>query len=458
MIWRALRRSITTLAVLVLLLPWGSEAVWATSLEEAVGTAIKTDPRVTAALAGHRAAKLDIREARAGYFPRVDLNGSFGREKSNIKSQHQAGLDNRFLNRREFGLQLNQMIYDGLFTSSEVDRRESLLSAAGSSARDVREQVAFSTVQAYLDVLRNRRLVSLAEDNAVEHEAILGKVVTRRTKGIGTDADRSQASARFALARSVLTAREGRLREAVTYYKRLVGEYPQALEDLELKPATLLKVKETEKDKLGRQVIDKDKLNNAIRGAIDESAQAHPALQAAQAQVGAVDAEARGVKSSFLPRLDLQINSSRDSGISGVEGIHNSDNIMLVGSWNLFRGGADSARQKAIAERRTVAQDTAADTRKAISERVSIAVQAKATSEERLQYLDAHVENGEQTLKSYQAQLRLGRRTLLDSLNAANELFTARSNQISGKYEDILNAYFIEASKGTLVKVLGLGD
>ncbi len=93
---------------------------------------------------------------------------------------------------------------------------------------------------------------------------------------------------------------------------------------------------------------------------------------------------------------------------------------------------------------------------KAISERVAIAVQAKATSEQRLQYLKAHVKSSTETLKSYQAQLRLGRRTLLDSLNAANELFTAQSNLVSGNYEDILNRYFIAASKGTLVKELGL--
>lgn len=431
----------------VLVIPLLPGLVLATSLEEAVGTAIKTDPRVTAAQADRRAAKLDIREARAGYFPTLDVNGGYGREKSNIKSLRQAGLDDRFLNRREFGLHLNQMLYDGLFTSSEVERRESLLSAAGSSASDVRERVAFSTVQAYLDVLRNRRLVSLAEQNVKEHEQTLVKVAARRIKGVGTDADRSQAAARVALAHSVLTAREGRLREAVTSYKRLVGEYPQALEDLELKPATLLKGK----------TIDQDKLAAAIRSATSEALAEHPALKAAQAQVGAIEAQARGVKSSFLPRLDLQINANRNSDLSGIEGIRNADNIMLVGRWNLFRGGADSARQKAIAERRTSVQDSAADTRKAISERVAIAVQAKATSEERLQYLNAHVSSSAETLESYQAQLRLGRRTLLDSLNAANELFTARSNLVSGSYEDILNSYFIDASKGVLVKRLGLG-
>jgi adhesin transport system outer membrane protein len=53
-------------------------------------------------------------------------------------------------------------------------------------------------------------------------------------------------------------------------------------------------------------------------------------------------------------------------------------------------------------------------------------------------------------------QLELGRRTLLDVLNAESELFTARSNLIAGRYEDLLNQYSILAAQGLLVKSLGI--
>jgi adhesin transport system outer membrane protein len=416
------------------------------SLEDAVRAAVSGDPRVSAADAEHRAAARDIDQARGGYFPRVDLNGSYGRERSNIKSLRSGGLDDRYLSRHEFGVSVSQMLYDGLFTRSEVENRRALLAVAGSTAEATREQIAFAATSAYLDVLRSRQLASLAKSNVKQHQESVGKVEQRRSKGLGTAADLSQAQARLALARSVLTARQGRLREAATTYKRLVGDFPDALEDIDVGSPGML----------ARESIDQTRLRALIDSATDEAIKNNPNLKSASAHVEAASAQLRSANSAFLPRLDLQLNVDRNGNLSGVSGVRNSDNIMLVGRWNLFNGGSDQAREKALAERRTAAQDGLVDTRRAIEERVAIAVQAKATSEERLQYLRAHVDSSKQTLKSYEAQFKLGRRSLLDTLNANNELFTARSNLVSGRYEDILNGYFIEASKGALLQNLGV--
>jgi outer membrane protein, adhesin transport system len=129
---------------------------------------------------------------------------------------------------------------------------------------------------------------------------------------------------------------------------------------------------------------------------------------------------------------------------------------MLVLRWNLFRGGSDRAQERAFAERRYAAIDAAADTRRTVEERVAIALYAKATSEERQTYLEDHATLSIEVLDSYKQQLDLGRRTLLDVLNAENEVFSARSNLIVGRYDDLFNQYVIEAAKGTLVQSLGI--
>jgi adhesin transport system outer membrane protein len=129
---------------------------------------------------------------------------------------------------------------------------------------------------------------------------------------------------------------------------------------------------------------------------------------------------------------------------------------MLVLRWNLFRGGSDLAQERALSERRYAAIDSAANTRRDVEERVAVALHAKATSEERLAYLREHVALSAEVLQGYKEQLDLGRRTLLDVLNAENELFISRSNLSSGRYDDLFNQYAIEAAKGTLVKSLGI--
>ena len=97
----------------------------------------------------------------------------------------------------------------------------------------------------------------------------------------------------------------------------------------------------------------------------------------------------------------------------------------------------------ALAQRREAAKESIADVRRSIEEQVAIALQAKATSTARLVPLRAHVAASEMTVAAYRAQLTIGRRSLLDLLNAVNELFTARSNLVSGEHADLLNQYYV---------------
>ena len=148
----------------------------------------------------------------------------------------------------------------------------------------------------------------------------------------------------------------------------------------------------------------------------------------------------------------------RDNNLAGVRGNRNADAVMVVARWNLFRGGADKERQMAAAERRASAQDQLEDTMRRIAENVAIAYQARATSESRLNYLEQHVASSEGTLDAYRAQFELNRRTLLDVLNATNELFNARSSLVIGLYDDLVNSYFVEASVGSLAAQFGGGN
>ena len=152
------------------------------------------------------------------------------------------------------------------------------------------------------------------------------------------------------------------------------------------------------------------------------------------------------------------VSPARRNSLAGVRGNRNADALMVVARWNLFRGGADRERQRAAAERRTSAQDQLEDTMRRIAENVAIAYQARATSESRLNYLAQHVNSSEGTLEAYRAQFELNRRTLLDVLNATNELFNARSNLVQGSYDDLVNMYFVEASTGALASRFGGGN
>lgn len=413
----------------------------AKSLSEAVATALAGHPQVTAADAAARAVSRDVDQARSGYFPTLDVNLAGGRETTESPQLKAQGLGTTTLNRRESGVTLSQKLFDGFATRSGVEQQSARAGSAEARAADTRETVALRVVKVYLDILKNQQLVQLARDNITAHQQTLQKVQQRVKGGVSQKVDLQQVEARIALARSTLTVREGRLREAEVNYQRTVGEAASDLRDPPAQPPRLIKT----------GAIDAETLAQALREATETALGRNPNVIAADAEVEAAAAAKRGAGAAYMPRLNLELAANRNRNLAGFAGDYNNETAMVVMRWNLFRGGGDQAQDRAFAERYLVAKDTATDARRQVTEGVAVALNAKATSEERLAFLEQYVKSSVEALESYQAQLDLGRRSLLDVLNAVNELFTARSNLVDGRYEDLLNFYAIEAAKGTLV-------
>ena len=244
-----------------------------------------------------------------------------------------------------------------------------------------------------------------------------------------------------------MAARLGRLREVETNYLTAVGKLPADVLPDPSVPST---------NAVTSGGVDTTLLTQSIRQASDTAVAANPTLGAANAEISAAEAAVRGARAPYFPRLNLEFSANRNENIAGQRGNIDQEALMLVLRWNLFRGGSDRAQERAFAERRYAAIDTAANTRRDVEERVAVALYAKATSEERLAYLQEHATLSREVLDSYKQQLDLGRRSLLDVLNVENELFTARSNLAAGRYDDLFNYYAIEAAKGTLVKSFGI--
>src|SRR5438132_259372 len=88
-----------------------------------------------------------------------------------------------------------------------------ILGASTAWLREIREEVALQSIQAYVDVVSNRHLVRLANDNLRAHLLSLEGVRQRVSAGVSQRSDLQQVQGRIALAKSIITARAGKLRE-----------------------------------------------------------------------------------------------------------------------------------------------------------------------------------------------------------------------------------------------------
>ncbi len=424
------------LIALILLSP----PTFANSLLETVKTTLDTHPDVLSSQASKQVIEQQVKQARAGYLPSIDLQAGYGREFSENATTHQRYIDEGGdvqLNRSELSLSLTQMLFDGFATSANVNQQLARFKAADYRVSSTRENTALNAIEAHLEVLRRQELLELAKDNLVVHQKILEQIRLVVESGAGRRADLQQTTSRLALAKATLINAQGNLRDAEITYQRVVGKLAQQLEHPEKNQIT-------------------PAMPQNLNQALDDALQLHPLLKATQSDLNAAQAEKEGAKAAFMPKIALELEGSRNDNLDGVDDKNNDWQAMLRMRYNLYRGGADRARQQAASHQIDIAQESIVRTQRLIEEEVRLAWNSLETARERLTYLNEHVNSAKEVVEAYREQFKLGQRNLLDVLDAENELFNARSSLSVGQFVELLGIYRVLGSQGRLLNTLGL--
>lgn len=402
-----------------------SATVAAQSLEEAVAKALDSHPDVREAFASYKAREAEVSIARAGYLPTLDANAGYGYEKTKADN----GANNE-LDRRELGVSLSQMLFDGFATSSEVDRTSAERDAERFALLAKADEVALTVTDLYTRVLASQQLEQMAQDNLQTHQQIQEQIRKRTDAGIASTSDLSQINARLALARSNLVAAVNNRTDDEARFLAAVNEPAKALvlpqPDQAMLPLTL-----DEALKVGRDN--------------------HPALKSASLDVAAAQAARERANSNNYPKLSLELGQTWDDNIDGIEGANEDTQAMLRLRYNLFAGGADRARAEAAAQQMGAAEEINSRAHRQLDEGIRLAWNAYELVGEQLNYLRDHVEAAMATRNAYQKQFDLGKRSLLDLLDAENELFEARRAFVSAERDFALSQYRILNATGRLL-------
>jgi len=392
-------------------------------------------PEVRAARANQRAIEETAAQARGAWYPTLDASLGQGRETSNNPSTRVLGTD-QTLTRRESELSLSQLLFDGGAASGQVRRLRARALGAGEQLADTAQSAGLRAAEAYLDVTRLRELIALAAENEKRHEETLAQVSRLADVGQGRRADAQQADARLALAQASLAQLRGQLAQAEADYQHLTGRPPGQLADAGsyayALPATLA-----------------DALALAL--------QTHPAILAAQNALLAAQAERESQRSSATaPRLALEVGASANYNLDGVPGAYDNRFAMLRLRYNLFRGGTDIARVREAEARIDEALADYGRARNDIERNLRQSWEGLTMDRERLPQLQRYAAASAQVVTAYRKQFSIGQRTLLDVLNAENELYSARSSRDTGVHAVTLGELRVLAAMGKLLATLGV--
>jgi len=404
----------------------------AETLEEALTAAYLSNPQLLARRAQGRAVNESVPQALANWRPtaKVSLSGARGRYESSTSfpiEQIRTG--------RTGTVTVTQPLYRGGRTVAATRQAEAKVLADWADLTMIEQTVLKDTVEAYLTVVRDKAVLDFNINNEQVLQRQLEATRDRFRVGEITQTDVAQAEARLAGATATRLGAEGTLQSSRATYERLVGAAPGALAFPSASPH----------------------LPQSLQEATEVALSANPDVKKAQYTAQAANHGIDLVRGELRPTVSLDgmlgrtwDQSSRDSRTESVE-------VLLKVSVPLYQHGAVYARlreSKHTAGQRRLESDQA---RRTVIETVTQAWENLQSARAQIDSFHTQITAAEVALEGVTRESQVGSRTVLDVLNAEQELVDARVSLVKAEHTELLAEYQLLSSVGWMTaRDLGL--
>jgi adhesin transport system outer membrane protein len=407
----------------------------AIDLREAVQSAIATNPQVHQAISNRVATQEERVQAQGLYYPRISVEARAGVEDLRNPTRRSLGIAGHTLWPVEGDLILDQLVFDSGGREAEIRRQAARTDAAAARVEERSEFVALNVSRAYIDYLLQQRLVAIAQDNVAFHEKLAGDLREGVSKGSISVADAQQAEERLQAARAKVT---------------------QAREDLETAAIDFQAVAGIPIDSATMPPDLSQALPASVNDAEEQARVNNPLVQEAIADLTAARENVSEAKSKLGPRFNIEARARAGHDIDGFEGKTTDLQALGVLRWDIFTGGinqanvreqqgrADEAHGRLFEQTRQAEQDA----RSAWSRLTN---QAALTSE-----LEAQSRISDDLLLSYREQFNVGRRSLLDVLDAQNSRYNVQAQVETARLAKLYAQYRVLAATNRLTEALGV--
>ncbi|WP_407643899.1 TolC family outer membrane protein [Erythrobacter dokdonensis] len=385
----------------------------ADNLREALVQAYTTNPTLEAARANQRATDEGVPIQRAPGLPSVDVTAThieFIRQSANAFAPPERNLG--------VTTALLVPVYSGGAVRNGIAAAKERVEAGQADLRNTESTIFAQVVAAYMDVLRTEALAALAANNVAVLRTNLEATSDRFQIGDLTITDVAQSRSRLAVAEGDLQSAEANLIAARETYIRLVGSAPAALEA----PPPLPGLPDT--------------VGEAIVSALENN----PNLEAAKLRAEAAGFDTKVAGAGRLPTVGLFVNGQYSdffgtlvSNFPGLVQREVTANAGVRVTVPLFQGGLPAARQRQAGARESAAlEDVIASERQIVAETRSTWSNWQAANAV-IKSAQAAVEAAELSLEGVRAENSIGNRTIIEVLNAEQELVSARAQLVTAR-------------------------
>jgi len=402
------------------LIPLTPSAVDAITLEEAVCMMLEFEPELNGVEYDTLSLREEQRIARSELLPKVSLSGSAGWSK---RSRTLDGLVNTgdSLFQRQIGISVRQLVFDGGTGRRQARASRNAYLAQQYLEKGMIEDRVVDLVEVYLEVIRSRKQVALAEKNAANHRQMRDMLAERVAAG-GSRTDLALIQGRLGLAMNTLSTQRLQYKLATGRFERLTGKTPSKL------------------------VYPKIPTVPETMDAVDVSRN-HRYLAAMEA-LEAAKHRALANKGLYAPKVYLDAGYSRGQDVIGINGRDDEARALLVGSWDIFRSGyhkAMNARSEfQVGKYEELARS--GDIQRYYD--LNVAWQERAGSIASVEAMKKYSNELASVADDYEEQFKVGRQELLNILDVQSEFYTASSQLLNAKFDMDIGAFRILKVQG----------
>lgn len=396
-------------------------AVNAEPLADVLAKVYATNPRLLAGRASLQAVDEAVPRARAGRRPQLGLTSQA------VLDAVDTNETSTVLQTLRQALNLTQSLYSGGETTALIARAESAVQAERARLVQLEQEILLQAIAAYTAVTRDQAVLDLARRNEERMRIQLDSARDRERFGDVTKTDVAQARSRHARATAERIRAEGDLKVSVSDYRRLVGERPGRL----------------------TQPSPPEGLPHTLEEAL-VAVEDSPVLQAAFFELATARDDVAIALAALKPRLTLNGEISYTDEPSTLLDRQSNASIGATLAVPLFQGGGENARVRQSKDVLSQRRYDVDDARRTAEAAITAAWEDLRTTEAQIRSIQVQTDAAAFALEGVRQEALVGARSVLDVLDAEQELFAAEVDLVRAERERLLATYRLQAATGRL--------
>jgi outer membrane protein len=417
-----------TLTIALIVVSFEAGMALGQTLQEALAAAYESNPTLNAQRARLRATDEQVPQALSGYRPTARVFSQVGRTYLDSNEEALVSKENNALFSRSYGASIEQPLFRGGQTVAAVRGAKNTVRAEQARLQSTEQNVLLNAATAYSDVYRDQAVLELNIRNEQRLARQLEATRDRFRVGEVTRTDVSQAEARLARATAERIAAEGALAATRATFRNVVGIVPGVL----VRPP------------LPQQ------LPASLGEANEIATNNNPNVTAAAFQERGTLDSVDQVRGELWPTVSLIGRVQRDQDLTRRESRFDLAEALVNLTVPLYQAGTVYSRlrerKQLVAEQRRLLDQSQNNA----VEDATRAWNALKTAGAEIGSLTKQVEANQIALKGVEKEAEIGARTVLDVLDAQQELRDSQVSLVGAQRDQVVAAFQLDAALGEL--------